>query len=109
MSNEFAQASGKALFLRKEAIPVRRETRGLCELLGLDPLNLANEGMVVAVVPPHGADTALATLRAHPHGRGAARIGEVSEGPVGQVVLEPPYGGRRLLPPPPGELLPRIC
>jgi len=107
--DEFATASGTCLYVHEAAIPLREDVRGLCELLGLDPLHLACEGKLVAVVPAAEADAALAALRAHPAGRAAARIGTVRPDPAGQVVLETAYGGERLLDPPLGEPLPRIC
>jgi len=106
--NEWAQASGLDLTVEEAAVPVRNAVRGLCELLGLDPLYLACEGRVVAAVPSAAADAALALLRRHPRGREAARIGEVN-GAGGTVILETPIGGRRLLDLPVGEPLPRIC
>jgi hydrogenase expression/formation protein HypE len=82
--------------------------RAACELLGLDPLFLASEGRLVAFVAEEHAETALAALRAHPLGRGAARIGSVQEGRP-RVVVRTALGARRLLPLPAGEPLPRIC
>lgn len=91
------------------AIPVRSEVRGACELLGLDPLLVANEGKLVAFVPEAQADRALAALRAHPLGTRAARIGTVTEDHPGVVVLDTAVGGRRILDLPLSEPLPRIC
>jgi len=91
------------------AIPVRDPVRGACELLGLDPLLVANEGKLVAFVPAHAADRALAALRAHPLGRHAARIGMVTEDHPSIVELVTPVRGRRLLELPFAEPLPRIC
>src|SRR6185369_17024074 len=95
------------------AVPVRDAVRGVCELFGLDPLFLANEGKVVAFVPRADADAALAAMRAHPLGRQAARIGEVTGDVTGDgsglVTLRTPLGGRRILDLPYAEPLPRIC
>lgn len=93
----------------ERAIPVREGVRGACEMLGLDPLNVANEGKLVAFVPEEGADAVLAAMRAHPLGRDAARIGRVTSDHPGFVVLRTPIGGRRILDLPFGESLPRIC
>lgn len=91
------------------AIPVRDAVRGACELLGLDPLLVANEGKLVGFVPEACADAALAALRAHPLGRHAARIGTVTDAHPGVVELVTPVRGRRLLDLPFAEPLPRIC
>ncbi len=107
--NEFAQACGCCLRICEEALPVRESVRGMCEILGLDPLYLANEGKLVAVVAPQVADQALAALRTHPDGRAAAVIGEVTEAPAGRVILHTAFGGERIVDLPMGEQLPRIC
>lgn len=91
------------------AIPVRDAVRGACELLGLDPLLVANEGKLVGFVPEACVDAALAALRAHPLGRHAARIGTVTDAHPGVVELVTPVRGRRLLDLPFAEPLPRIC
>jgi hydrogenase expression/formation protein HypE len=91
------------------AVPVHDGVRGACEILGLDPLLVANEGKVVAFVPEAGADRALAAMRAHVLGREAARIGWVTADHPGRVVLRTPVGGRRVLDLPFAEPLPRIC
>jgi hydrogenase expression/formation protein HypE len=91
------------------ALPVRETVRGACELYGLDPLLLANEGKLVAFVPDAQAEAALAALRAHPLGREAARIGRVTDDGSGLVTLRTPLGGRRILDLPYAEPLPRIC
>jgi hydrogenase expression/formation protein HypE len=93
----------------ERALPVRDAVRGACELLGLDPLHVANEGKLVAFVPAEHADLALETLRAHPLGRDAARIGEVTAAHPGFVTVRTPIGGRRILDLPFAEALPRIC
>jgi hydrogenase expression/formation protein HypE len=91
------------------AVPVKDVVRGACELLGLDPLLVANEGKVVVFVPEEGAERALAAMRAHPLGRQAARIGRVVAEHPGFVRLITPVGGERILDLPFGEALPRIC
>jgi hydrogenase expression/formation protein HypE len=93
----------------ERAVPVRDAVRGACELLGLDPLHVANEGKLVAFVAEEHADRALEALRAHPLGRDAARIGAVTAEHPGFVALRTPIGGRRILDLPFAEALPRIC
>jgi hydrogenase expression/formation protein HypE len=93
----------------ESALPVHGEVRAACEMLGLDPLHVANEGKLVACVAPHAADAVLAAMRAHTHGREAAAIGQVTAAHPGRVVLCTPFGARRVLNMPAGELLPRIC
>jgi hydrogenase expression/formation protein HypE len=83
--------------------------RGACEMLGLDPLYVANEGKLVAVVPPEDADLALAAMRAHPLGKNAAIIGQVTAEPAGMVILRSVVGGDRVVTMLSGEQLPRIC
>jgi hydrogenase expression/formation protein HypE len=107
--NELAAASGVGVTLERARVPVRETVRGACEILGLDPLYVANEGKLVAVVPADEAEAALAALRGHPLGREAAKVGEVTDARPGTVVLETPFGTRRVLPMLSGEQLPRIC
>ncbi|MCC6750448.1 MAG: hydrogenase expression/formation protein HypE [Deltaproteobacteria bacterium] len=107
--NELAHQSRVGMVLDETAIPVTEEVRAICELLGFDPLYLANEGKLVAVCPPEEADAALASLRAHPLGRRAAAIGEVVPDPHGFVELRTAFGGRRVLDWLAGDQLPRIC
>lgn len=107
--NEFAAASGVAIRIDEDALPIHESVRGACEILGLDPLYLANEGKLLAVVPPEAADTVLAAMRAHPAGRDAARIGEVLAQPAGTVFLQTGFGGQRVVDMLVGEQLPRIC
>jgi len=107
---ELAEASGVAVTIEEKALPLRPEVAGLCEILGLDPLYLANEGKLVAVVPQEAAEEALAALRAHPLGAGAAIIGRVADaGRAGDVTLLNRFGGHRAVTMPAGEQLPRIC
>ena len=107
--NEVAAASKTAIVVDEEAVPVRPEVRGASELLGIDPLYVACEGRLVAVVPPEQADAALAALRGHPLGDGAAVIGKVVEDPPGLVLLTTTFGGTRIVDMLVGDPLPRIC
>lgn len=107
--NELASASRVGVRLTETAIPVRREVHAACEMLGLDPLYVANEGKLIAVVPPDEADRVLAVMRAHPLGRNAAVIGEVVADHPGIVVLRSLVGGERVVTLLAGEQLPRIC
>lgn len=107
--NEFAADSGTCIRLQESAIAVRDEVRGMCEILGLDPLYLANEGKVLAAVPADKADEVLACMRAHPAGAHSSIIGEVSEKPSGRVLLQTAFGGERVVDMLVGEQLPRIC
>lgn len=107
--NEFAQASEVCIRLDEAAIPIRDGVRGICEILGLDPLYLANEGKVVAVVPAEKADEVLQVMREHSAGRDSAIIAEIREAPVGRVVLKTKFGGDRIVDMLVGEQLPRIC
>ncbi len=107
--NEIAGDSGVGIELREDAIPVSAPVRTGCELMGYDPLHLANEGKFVAIVAPDDADGALRFMRKHPLGSGAARIGTVVEGPIGCVSVETAFGGRRVVDVPYGDQLPRIC
>lgn len=107
--NELATESGVSICLRQKDLPVAPTVTEACALLGLDPLQAANEGKLVAVVASCAADRAVEAMRAHPLGQRAAIIGEVLDAPVGQVWIEGELGGRRRVDPPRGELLPRIC
>ncbi|HHW13596.1 MAG TPA: hydrogenase expression/formation protein HypE [Firmicutes bacterium] len=107
--NEIAAQSRVNIRLREEAIPVSPAVRGACDMLGFDPLYAANEGKVIAILPPDEVEAALATLRAHPYGQAAAVIGEVTEGREGLVTLVTRFGGERILDMLEGEMLPRIC
>ena len=108
VAHEIAHARGVEVRLRESSIPVRPAVRGACEMLGYDPLYLACEGRVVAVVAPQDADAALAAWRALPEGREAAILGRVLEGRP-RVVLETELGGERLLDELEDDPLPRIC
>ncbi|MEP9349781.1 hydrogenase expression/formation protein HypE [Xanthobacter sp. KR7-225] len=107
--NELAEASRVGILIRELDLPIRPEVTGFCEILGLDPLYLANEGKLVAVVPPEEAEPALAALRAHPLGRAAAVIGRVTDVRPGRVVMETRFGGARVVDMLVGDQLPRIC
>lgn len=109
MLNEFAQASKVCITIDETSIPIRSEVRGICEILGLDPLYLANEGKVLAIVPSEQADEALAAMQAHPAGRASAISGEVSQSPEEVVVLRTSFGGERIIDMLVGDQLPRIC
>ncbi len=107
--NELAAQSHVEMAVDEASIPVRPAARALADLLGLDPLYVANEGKLVAVVPPESAEDVLAAMRAHPLGREAAAIGRVQAGRPGLVLLRTALGAHRVLDLPAGELLPRIC
>jgi hydrogenase expression/formation protein HypE len=95
--------------VREEALPVPPPVKGACGLLGLDPLFVANEGILTAVVDPADADRLVSTMRLHVHGRSAAVIGTVDRSSPGMVLLETAIGGSRIIDMLPGEMLPRIC
>lgn len=107
--NEIAGRSGVAVRLEETAIPVRETVKGACEILGLDPLYVANEGKLVAMVAPDAADRVLAAMHAHPLGQDARVIGEVVAEPAGRVVMRTEVGGTRIVDVLFGEQLPRIC
>jgi hydrogenase expression/formation protein HypE len=108
-TNEIAMASKCGIRLVEAAIPVGEEVRGACEILGLDPLYVANEGKCLAIVAPEAADQALEVVRAHPLGREAAIVGEVVAEHPGRVMLRSRVGGVRVVDMLSGEQLPRIC
>lgn len=107
--NEWATAAGVGIEIEETAIPVRETVRAACEMLGLDPLYVANEGKVIVAVAPEATDAALAALRAHPLGREAALIGRVTDEHPRRVVLRTPLGARRVVDMLVGAQLPRIC
>ena len=107
--NEIARAAQAGVLVSEEDIPVRPEVRGACELLGIDPMYVACEGRLVAVVPAASADRALHALRAHPLGERAAIIGRVSADQPGIVQLKTAFGGTRIVDLLVGDPLPRIC
>ena len=107
--NEIARASGVAMTVREANVPVEPAVHGAAELLGIDPMYMANEGTFVAFVAPDGADAALAALHATPGCERAADIGEVKDDPPGMVIVETAFGGRRVMDLLVGDPLPRIC
>jgi hydrogenase expression/formation protein HypE len=107
--NELARDCGLGIVLHEDAIPVHDGVRGACELLGLDPLHIANEGQFLAVVVPELADAALHALQNTPGGEHARIIGEVREEPAGAVIVTTSYGGTRIIDMLVGDPLPRIC
>ena len=107
--NEIARSANVAVVFDERAIPLRAEVRGAAELLGIDPLYIACEGRFVAFVDGSQADAALAALRAHPLGAGAAIIGQVVADPPGLVLLKTEFGGTRIVDVLIGDPLPRIC
>ncbi|MDD2732325.1 MAG: hydrogenase expression/formation protein HypE [Desulfuromonadaceae bacterium] len=106
---EIALQSGVSITLHEAALPVKPAVRGVCSILGLDPLFVANEGKLLAFVSAAAADTALAAIRKHPLGAVAAIIGTVDTGPAGRVQMETVIGGLRSVDMLSGEQLPRIC
>jgi hydrogenase expression/formation protein HypE len=107
--NEIAAASAVGIELDERFIPIPAEVASACEMLGLDPLYVANEGVFLAFVTEPHADRALAALRAHPLGAGACRIGRVVHAHPRMVVLRTAIGGTRIVDMLPGDQLPRIC
>ncbi len=107
--NEVAGQAGCGIRLDEAEIPVREEVRGACEILGLDPLYVANEGKLVAAVAPDAAHAVMRVMRSHPLGKRAASIGEVVDEHHGRVVLRSRIGGSRVVDMLSGEQLPRIC
>lgn len=107
--NEIASASQVSIEIEETATPIRDAVKGFCEILGLDPLYLANEGKLVAIVPEEEEQAALGAMRAHPLGAGASVIGRVDAGEAGRVTMRTGFGGRRIVDMLVGEQLPRIC
>lgn len=107
--NEIARSSDVGIMVREGDIPIRSQVAGACEILGLSPWVVANEGKLVALVAPDVSDDVLEAMRQNPLGEAAAIIGEVTEARAGMVQLETHIGTRRVLDLPAGELLPRIC
>ncbi|MBR1885017.1 MAG: hydrogenase expression/formation protein HypE, partial [Schwartzia sp.] len=107
--NELADQSGTGVLLDEEAIPVRPEVESVCELLGFEPLYLANEGKLIAFVPAEKTEALLGAMRAHPCGKEARRVGVVTDKAPGQVAMKTGLGGIRIVDMPTGSLVPRIC
>lgn len=107
--NEIASRTRLAIRIDEERVPVRQPVRGACEILGLDPLHIANEGKLIAIVPSGQASEALRALRRHPFGADAAIVGEVVPQPESMVLVKTGIGGSRVLDMLVGDPLPRIC
>ena len=107
--NEIAVQSNTAIWLEEDTLPVQPAVQAACEMLGFDPLYVANEGKLIVIVPENEAETALEALRRHPYGKQAARIGRVLADPPGRVLMRTLIGGTRILDVLAGEMLPRIC
>lgn len=106
---EIAMDSGYCIIIEEESIPVPAGVRGACELLGFDPLYVANEGILVAIVKPDVAELLVSTMRKHPLGKEARIIGDVKETPSGMVLMKTSIGGNRIVEMLSGDQLPRIC
>ena len=107
--NELARAARCGVVIEEAALPLRAAVAGACEILGIDPLYVANEGKLIAVVAPEASEAALGALRAHPLGREAVLLGEITATPPGMVILETAFGGSRVVDTLAGDPLPRIC
>jgi len=107
--NELARASRVAMIISEAAVPVHPAVAGAAEILGIDPMHVANEGKLVAIVAPEAADAALAALRSMPGGEEAAEIGECKTEPEGMVLMATAFGGKRVMDQLVGDPLPRIC
>jgi hydrogenase expression/formation protein HypE len=107
--NEIARQSGVGILLDEVQLPVMPEVMGACEMLGFDPIYVANEGKLIAIVPAEGAEDVLKAMQAHPLGAGAVRIGEVQESPKERVLMRTAIGATRVVDVLAGEMLPRIC
>ena len=106
---EIADESQVGVKIDQEAVPVQNHVKGVCGMLGLEPLYLACEGRMVVIVPAEQAQAIVDTLHTLPYSQNAAIIGEVTQDHVGKVVMKTSIGSETLLPSPSGELLPRIC
>jgi hydrogenase expression/formation protein HypE len=107
--NEIAQQSQVAIRLEEPSIPVRPAVEAACEMLGFDPLHVANEGKLIAILPESDAEAVLETMRSTAYGEAACRIGRIEASPQGRVLMQTGIGGTRIVAVPAGELLPRIC
>ena len=107
--NEIAQQSNVGIALEESMLPVKEKVKSACEILGLDPLYLANEGKMIAVVPENTVGTAMGVIKNHPLGQDAAVIGRVTNTPAGKVYINTTIGGKRLVDMPTADPLPRIC
>lgn len=106
---ELAMQSGSGIILNEDSIPVKEETAAICELLGFDPIYVANEGKAVMIVSQKEAEKALSILKNNENGRHAAIIGEISSQHPKQVVMHTSAGGKRVIDMLAGQQLPRIC
>ena len=107
--NEIAEQSNVCIKIYEDKIPVTQHVEALCELLGFDPLYIANEGKVIVIVENEDVDEVLMSMRSHPYGKLSTIIGEVTDSPKNHVLLQTTYGTTRIVDPLSGELLPRIC
>lgn len=107
--NEMVEGMDFGILIQQRKIPVRDEVKSLCEILGFDPLYIANEGKIVLVVSKEDAENVLKIMRRNPVGRKSEIIGEITEEPEGRVIMETEIGGHRVIDMPVGEQLPRIC
>jgi hydrogenase expression/formation protein HypE len=107
--NEIATMSNVGMMIEEDKIPVRESVRGICELLGLDPLYLANEGKLIAICPPGEAEPLLEVIKTHPLGKNAEIIGRVTDENPKRVILHTLIGGHRILDMLTGTQYPRIC
>lgn len=107
--NEIAESAEVGILLDEEKIPIREEVRGVCDILGFDALELANEGKIIAVVPENSAEKILDVMKKNPYGKNSAIIGEVVKNSPGKVGLKTSVGGIRIVDMPIGNLVPRIC
>jgi hydrogenase expression/formation protein HypE len=106
---EAALESSLCIKIQEDDLPIPPQVKGACGLLGLDPLYVANEGILIAILDSKNADALVAAMKNHPFGRSAVIIGDVIEAPSGMVLLETSIGGSRIIDMLPGEQLPRIC
>ena len=107
--NEIATAANVGILLDEEKIPIREEVRGVCDILGFDVLELANEGKIIAIVPAESSAEILSVMRQNVYGVDAAEVGEIVKNSAGKVGLKTPLGAIRIVDMPTGELVPRIC
>ncbi|MBE0666068.1 MAG: hydrogenase expression/formation protein HypE, partial [Bacteroidales bacterium] len=107
--NELAGKTGKGIEINESALPVRNDVKAVCEILGFDPLHVANEGKVLIVASEHEATDILEALRAHESGKDSAVIGKIVNDHPGRVVMKNETGGRRIVDTLSGDQLPRIC
>jgi hydrogenase expression/formation protein HypE len=107
--NEWAKSSGVGIRIQEEVIPVKKEVAGACEILGFDPLYVANEGKLLAAVSPEGAEAVLKAMKQHPLGKDSVIIGKAESDNYGRVIMNTALGTTRIIDMPIAEQLPRIC